>query len=211
VGRFFEQMPQEGKPISMKGLARGLRGMAYALEHMDCTGGRVDWSAFGVPTIVPFREDGANELGEPGTPEYETLSGTPTHVLCKNAAGEVGWVATGSTPHAGDASFDGAEITVTEFVFMRGPVTVHTSSVSLNLTLDTAYIAARVTLSTHAVTLIEGASIAAVTDADLPTDDDYVKILLYKVARTPAEGETPAGPYSIVWNYRTVPQLGVAL
>jgi len=71
VGRFFEQMPQEGKPISMRGLAKGIRAMAYALEHIAILGGRVDWSSFDAPTLIPYREDGTNEFGELGTPEVK--------------------------------------------------------------------------------------------------------------------------------------------
>jgi hypothetical protein len=97
MGRFFDQMPQPGKPMSMKGFAKGLRAMAYALEHLDCLGGRVDWSAFGAPTIVPFREDGTNNFSEADVEKLaalDELSGPPAYVLCKDGDGVVGWVAT---------------------------------------------------------------------------------------------------------------------
>ena len=86
-------------PISLDGFAHGIAAMAYALEHMRVENGSVHWSDFGAPTFV-FGDDGGGS-----SPQFiETIKSalldsfgtitTPTHVLCKNAAGEVGWVAT---------------------------------------------------------------------------------------------------------------------
>jgi hypothetical protein len=100
MGRFFEQMPQEGKPISMKGLAKGLRAMAYALEYMSVAGGRIDWSAFGAPTIVPHGEDGTNQLSAIDAEQLLTALAAletvtePAYVLGKDGDGVVGWVET---------------------------------------------------------------------------------------------------------------------
>jgi hypothetical protein len=48
---FFEQLPKEGKPLAMKGLARGLRKLERALQLMNVVGGKVDWKD-GVPKII---------------------------------------------------------------------------------------------------------------------------------------------------------------
>ncbi len=48
---FFEQQPKEGKPLAMKGLARGLRKLERALQLMNVVGGKVDWND-GVPKII---------------------------------------------------------------------------------------------------------------------------------------------------------------
>lgn len=98
MGRFFDKTPQAGMPISLQGLAKGLAAMAYALEHMSVTNGSIEWSLFGAPIINP--SGGGNgttpEIVESARRFLESL-GTiedPTHVLCKNADGEIGWVET---------------------------------------------------------------------------------------------------------------------
>ena len=90
ANRFFAKAPQKNQPVSRDGIAKGLRGMAYALDNLTCANGSVVWSDFGAPMIVPG--------GEGGT-ESSILSGlsiitTPVYVIGKNAAGVVGWVAT---------------------------------------------------------------------------------------------------------------------
>jgi hypothetical protein len=90
MGRFFDKKPQAGMPISLQGLAKGLAGMAYALEHMRVENGRVEWSAFGAPTLM-FSDDGAGS--SPALDSFGTIS-NPTHVLGKDASGNVGWVKT---------------------------------------------------------------------------------------------------------------------
>ncbi len=75
MGRFFMQSPKRGDPISRRGLARGIAKMARALEGMNVENGNVEWSAFGVPTIV-FGDDGQGDTirnwrnGWPFGPQY---------------------------------------------------------------------------------------------------------------------------------------------
>lgn len=88
MGRFFDKKPQAGMPISLQGLAKGLAGMAYALEHMRVENGRVEWSAFGAPTLM-FGDDVAGSSSD----SWGTVT-NPTHVLGKDASGNVGWVET---------------------------------------------------------------------------------------------------------------------
>jgi len=45
-------------PISLRGLARGLARIDYALTHMSVANGHVNWSDLGAPTIE-FGDDGA--------------------------------------------------------------------------------------------------------------------------------------------------------
>ena len=99
MGRFFDKRPQAGMPISLRGLAKGLAGMAYALEHMRVENGRVEWSAFGAPTLI-FSDDGAGSspafietIKQILLDSFGTVS-NPTHVLGKDASGNIGWVET---------------------------------------------------------------------------------------------------------------------
>ena len=97
--RFFQKKPHAGMPISINGLAKGLAGMAYALEHMSVENGTVDWSTFGAP-VIRFGDDGAGSapamietikkamLDSVGTME------SPDYVLGKKTDGTLGWVAT---------------------------------------------------------------------------------------------------------------------
>ena len=98
MGRFFQKEPKAGMPVSLQGLAVGLAKMARALERMRVENGSVAWSDGDIPTIM-FGDDGAGSspqfiesLKEMLKDAFGTIE-TPTHVLCKNAAGEVGWVA----------------------------------------------------------------------------------------------------------------------
>jgi hypothetical protein len=50
--RFFIKEFRAGMPISTKGFARGLSGMARALEEMEVVGGHVEWSSRNVPRLV---------------------------------------------------------------------------------------------------------------------------------------------------------------
>ena len=99
MGRFFDKKPQAGMPISLQGLAKGLAGMAYALEHMSVENGKVDWSIFGAPTIS-FGDD-----GDGSSPAFiQTIEGvllksfgkmeSPDYVLGRKSNGTIGWVET---------------------------------------------------------------------------------------------------------------------
>jgi hypothetical protein len=50
--RFFQETPQAGRPLSMKGLAAGWAAMARALEGMKIRDGSIDWRN-GIPEIIP--------------------------------------------------------------------------------------------------------------------------------------------------------------
>lgn len=88
MGRFFDKKPQAGMPISLQGLAKGLAGMAYALEHMRVENGRIEWSGLGAPTIIVGDDGSGGSFGP-----FDTIS-NPTHVLGKDADGKIGWVET---------------------------------------------------------------------------------------------------------------------
>lgn len=57
MGRFFPVTPKAGKPLSMRGLARGLARLEFAFSNMRVYNGRVDWSGLDVPTLS-FGDDG---------------------------------------------------------------------------------------------------------------------------------------------------------
>ena len=158
MGRFHQEAFGVGKPISKRGFSQGLRAMAYALEHMSVLGGRVDWSAFGAPTIVPFAEDGSNSFS-------------------KDASIEKPW----------DIAFylDGEAIMAecTNCVYMRGPVTKEVEVDPLELTIDDVFIAANINLETGEAELTESASLAAATDATPQSNDTTYKLLLYRAVK----------------------------
>lgn len=58
--KFFSTEFKEGMPISVRGFARGIMGMARALGEMDGIGCHIEWSGLGIPKIVvdqPTDED----------------------------------------------------------------------------------------------------------------------------------------------------------
>jgi hypothetical protein len=87
---------------------------------------------------------------------------------------------------------------------MRGPVTLDAGAVAaLTLTeAETAYVAAHIDLGYGTATLVEGASVAAVTDAEPQDADDVVKVLLYKL-------EKVGDVWGVTMDYRNMPQLAV--
>lgn len=58
MGRMFNRTPKKGDPLPLRGLARGLALIDYALTNMTVENGRVEWSPLGAPRIV-FGDDGA--------------------------------------------------------------------------------------------------------------------------------------------------------
>jgi len=158
MGRFNQEAFGEGKPISKRGFSKGLRAMAYALEHMSVLGGRVDWSAFGAPTIVPFAEDGRNSYSKEG-----------------------------SIAKPWDISFylDGESIMAacTNCVYMRGPVTKSVEVDPLELTIDDVFISAEINNESGAAVLAEYESFEDATDGEVPTSDTTYKRLLYRAVK----------------------------
>lgn len=110
----------------------------------------------------------------------------------------------GGGPQAWDYTIAGTSFSVTECVYMRGPVTLVPTVAALTLALEDAYIAAHIDLADGTAELVEGSSIAAVTDA-APLDDDMLaKVLLYHVVKT-------GDAWAVTMDYRSIPQLGVRL
>jgi hypothetical protein len=50
--KFFDNQPQKGRPIALKGVAAGLAKLARAVERIEIFGGRVDWHN-GEPLLIP--------------------------------------------------------------------------------------------------------------------------------------------------------------
>ena len=92
MGRFFPVTPRAGKPLSMRGLARGLARLEFAFSNMRVDNGRVDWSeGLDVPTLS-FGDDGRGSL--PG--DTEDGSGLPSggeqyQVLQRDGDGAAVW------------------------------------------------------------------------------------------------------------------------
>jgi hypothetical protein len=101
-------------------------------------------------------------------------------------------------------TFDGDEVTCSDCVYMRGPVTLAPTVAALTLALEDAYIAAHIDLADGTAELVEGASIGAVTDAAPLDDDTTYKKLLYHVVKT-------GGVWAVTMDYRAAAQLGVRL
>lgn len=57
---FFKQLPKEGNPLAMKGLAEGLRKIERALQRMEVHNGKIEWND-GIPKII------VNSAGGGGT------------------------------------------------------------------------------------------------------------------------------------------------
>jgi len=47
----FENKPQAGKPLAMKGLAAGLAKMAHFWERLEIIGGHIEWT-YGYPRVI---------------------------------------------------------------------------------------------------------------------------------------------------------------
>lgn len=62
--RFFTKKPTEGKPISMFGLAQGLRRLEEAWERLRINGGHVDWNGH-LPTISIDQLPGEKYIPKP--------------------------------------------------------------------------------------------------------------------------------------------------
>ena len=165
-------------PISAAGFAKALQKMAYALEYMAVDGGFITWSNMGVPTI---HIDAAASRYDP--PETGSADNTPKP-----------W----------DITFSGDDATCSDCVYMRGPVTLAPTVAAITLSGTDAYIAAHIDLTDGTAELVDGASIAAVTDAEPLDDDTTYKLLLYHVVKTD-------GVWSVAMDYRSTAQLGVRL
>jgi hypothetical protein len=73
--RFFDNQPQKGRPLALKGIAAGLAKLARAVERIEIFGGRVDWHN-GEPLLIPPEFNGyASELQNP-QPFQMRVSGT---------------------------------------------------------------------------------------------------------------------------------------
>ena len=158
MGRFFQTTPLRGKPISMRGFAEGLRKIEFALEHMSVLGGRCDWSANDVPTIVPFAEDGSNSYSKEGSIAKPWdiafyLDGESIMAECANC------------------------------VYMRGPVTKSVEVDPLELTIDDVFISAEINNESGAAVLAEYESFEDATDGEVPTSDTTYKRLLYRAVK----------------------------
>ena len=101
-------------------------------------------------------------------------------------------------------TIDGDDVTCADCVYMRGPVTLDAGAVAaLTLTeAETAYVAAHIDLGYGTAELVEGASVAAVTDAAPQDADDVVKVLLYKLVKV-------GDAWGVTMDYRNMPQLAV--
>jgi len=50
--KFFIRDPKPGMPLSLRGIAKGLSRLAYAVENLDVFNGHVEWTMMGKPIIV---------------------------------------------------------------------------------------------------------------------------------------------------------------
>lgn len=88
ANRFFPvKEPRAGMPFSFKGLARGIRKMANALDRLEVVGGHVEWNVFDEPKIII---DPASTM-EPSTGGGGSGGGStplaPTSVMAKVLGG----------------------------------------------------------------------------------------------------------------------------
>jgi hypothetical protein len=76
--------PQQGDPLSVRGLAELLQSLKRAFEYMECEGGTVQWLA-GIPRIVPAGAAAGGDSG--GLPE----GGEEYQVLQRDSGGNAVW------------------------------------------------------------------------------------------------------------------------
>jgi hypothetical protein len=152
-----------------------------------------------VQTALQRQTQDAEELAASAPVSVSGVTGMPgTESILR-------WGSGSSTyPGAWEIAFDGDEATCSDCVYMRGPVTVAPTVAALTLALEDAYIAAHINLADGTAELVEGASIAAVTDAAPQDDDTTYKLLLYHAVKTD-------GAWAVDKDYRNAPQLGVRL
>jgi hypothetical protein len=178
MGMFFPKALQPGMPISTAGFAKALQKIAYALEYMVVDGGYITWSNLGVPTI--HIDQSASRYDPP-----ETGS-------------------TDEAPKPWGITFSGNDATCSDCVYMRGPVTLTPTVAAITLSGTDAYIAAHIDLTDGTAELVDGSSIAAVTNSTPLDDDTTYKLLLYHVVKTD-------GVWAVAMDYRSTAQLGVSL
>ncbi len=105
--------------------------------------------------------------------------------------------------------FNGDTATCESCIYARGPLTIDggNKTIALGDVEDTdTYISGYVNLNDGTVSLAKGGTIASVTDQTPATDDATVKILLYRVIKY-----TDADSWTVLTDYRSIPQLGVRI
>ena len=96
---------------------------------------------------------------------------------------------------------DARDIKLTDCVYQRGPATVALADILHTVAgSDTVYLGIRIDLDSGAVTVIEGAAKASVTDSDVPSDPQYFKKLLYALL---VEDDM----VSVIRDYRLIPEV----
>jgi hypothetical protein len=73
--RFFDNQPQKGRPIALKGVAAGLAKLARAVERIEIFGGRVDWHN-GEPLLIPPEFNGYSSGASDPMPFDIRITGT---------------------------------------------------------------------------------------------------------------------------------------
>lgn len=63
--RFFPKRLSAGMPISTRGFAAGISGMARALEEMEIIGGHIEWSTRNVPRLIIDGKSGGVDVPKP--------------------------------------------------------------------------------------------------------------------------------------------------
>lgn len=81
-----------------------------------------------------------------------------------------------------DVSFAGKQATFTRCILLKGPVTLSLANITHTVTASSGnvYLALRWNTNTGACDIVEGATLASVTDAE-PPENEYFKRLLYVV------------------------------
>lgn len=120
------------------------------------------------------------------------------------------YAASGATPlpQPWDVSFEDDVATFKQCVYVRGPVTRTVADITYQVTGadGDVYLAVQLDTDTGALTIIEGNSIAAVTESVYPEGSTLIKRLLYKAVKTTTgEGETAKVTVVPSADYRNIP------
>lgn len=84
-----------------------------------------------------------------------------------------------------DITFAGAVATLTDCLYMRGPITREVTVADYTVTGADGYIwlSAKINVETGTAEIIDGASLALATDAVIPADLGFIKVPLYKISK----------------------------
>jgi hypothetical protein len=161
IRRFFRQKIRKGLPISSRGFADGIQGMAYALENMQVNNGHIEWTPFGAPVI------------------YVDAGSAATQGRKIQKAWDLAFSESGGTWTATFTNCVSWRAGKTEVLGSGGTLT-HTMGTGAT----TYYLAEKYNMATGESTIVEGTTISNTVQTGQPSDSEAFRYtLLYQVTK----------------------------